>query len=553
MARIFPSDISRLELAGVHPPELETLRELRDRLPAQYHVYHGVHWSREYSAKRIAFGEVDFAVVNTSGGVVLIEQKNGPLLELGDELVKRYADGDKNVNDQIRRSVDNVKEKFKRQNGQPLTTVDYLIYCPDYRVRHLNAATLDRSRIVDATAVGGLAARIQSILGPGIADRTGFADRVHGFLRQTLDLVVDIHTRIAAQERAFIRRSGDLARFISRFQMAPLKLRISGKAGCGKSLLARETFDRAITDGHRPLLVCFNRNLAERLRPLVREGGYVDTFYGFCTRFLASRGQRVDFSRQEGNPRFWNEVQEQVIAESIGEEWQFDTLIVDEGQDFEQEWLDILQLFLTSDANTLWLEDPDQNVYDKPPVALPGFATYRAEDNFRSPERIARFIQGTLPFEFQLGNDLPGFDVVVHGYDDPDEQRKIVARVCTELTRDGFDANDIVVLTCRGANSSVFSELEKVGHLTLRRFTGDYDLFGNQTLTEGRLTFDSVRRFKGQQAPAVVLVDIDPGDLQADRYQRLLYCGMTRATVRLVLVARRVPANDHLFADGKAA
>ena len=98
------------------------------------------------------------------------------------------------------------------------------------------------------------------------------------------------------------------------------------------------------------------------------------------------------------------------------------------------------------------------------------------------------------------------------------------------------------MLTCHGVGNSVFSACEKVGKVRLRRFTDDYDLFGNQLSTDGQLAFDSIYRFKGQEAPAVILVDVDPGPDRMDRAQRLLYCGMTRAVVRLDIVVNR--AND---------
>ena len=43
MARIVPSDLTRLALSGAHAPELETLAALRDTLPDDYTVFHGVH------------------------------------------------------------------------------------------------------------------------------------------------------------------------------------------------------------------------------------------------------------------------------------------------------------------------------------------------------------------------------------------------------------------------------------------------------------------------------------------------------------------------------
>ncbi len=90
-----------------------------------------------------------------------------------------------------------------------------------------------------------------------------------------------------------------------------------------------------------------------------------------------------------------------------------------------------------------------------------------------------------------------------------------------------------------------------VGGYILRRFTQGYDLFGNQLMTPGKLLFESVRRFKGQQAPAIVLVNLDPTPDKWETFRRLLYSGMTRATVRLELVVKADnPLNQLLLSHG---
>ena len=71
---------------------------------------------------------------------------------------------------------------------------------------------------------------------------------------------------------------------------------------------------------------------------------------------------------------------------------------------------------------------------------------------------------------------------------------------------------------------------------TLARFNNDYDLFGNKVYSKGQILFDTVRRFKGQQAAAVVLTDVDPREKHLAQELQVLFCGMTRATVRLEIV-----------------
>jgi hypothetical protein len=91
MARIIPSDLSRLALTGAHEPEIATLAVLRDTLPDDYAVFHGVHWTRQYKGRTL-YGEIDFIVLNGAGRVLCIEQKNGRLEEAQGKLFKDYGD-----------------------------------------------------------------------------------------------------------------------------------------------------------------------------------------------------------------------------------------------------------------------------------------------------------------------------------------------------------------------------------------------------------------------------------------------------------------------------
>lgn len=540
-----------MALAGDHSPELTTLKLLKKQLPEDYTVFHGVHWTREYRGGA-SFGEIDFVVVNRSGDVLFIEQKDGELKESEDGLVKSYGDGEKNVAAQLARSMKKVLEKFQWQHGRDVQLKrDYLIYLPGHRLKNVNAAGVDATRVVDKGSREGLAARIQSLLGTGTDADGGLHDRVHEFFCQAFEVVPDIAAYRETHERRFVRQVGPAASLLANLEMTPFRLRFEGAAGSGKSLLAHQFFSRQAAQGRRILLVCFNRPLAERLQETVSDlsAGYINNFHGFCAEFLEACGQGLRFPKQP-DAAFWARLQEQVTGQDIPDAWRFDTLIVDEGQDFEPEWLEILRLFVPEDADILWLADADQNLYGKPDVELEGFVTYRCRDNYRTPESIARFIRDTLPVAFEPRNDLPGLGVGMHGYTDPADQRKAVDRIIQDRVRQGLDHEGIVILTCHGVDKSVFFETEAIGGIPLRRPTKEYRDH-RQVFTPGKISYDSIYRYKGQQAPAVILVDVDPDPDKPERAQRTLYCGMTRATVRLDIVASETnPANEVLFNAG---
>jgi superfamily I DNA and RNA helicase len=382
---------------------------------------------------------------------------------------------------------------------------------------------------------------------------------VHRFFENCFHLVPDIHAHVKAGERAMVRLPGGLADTLSAIEMVPLKLRIRGTAGCGKSIVAGRYVDAAVASAKRPLLVCFNRSLAERLKMTVSQGTTVDTFYGLMDRFLGARGHSLDYS-QMSSPGFWQKVQEQVICESIDDDWKFDALVVDEGQDFEPQWVDLLRLFIREDADLLWLEDPDQAIrifsekQSSPEPAYLGLGSgligYRARANYRSPETIASYIKRVLPFDFIPANPLPGLGVGVTTYKEPDDQSRRVAAIVTELLRLGFSHGEIVILSMRGLARASLTQEKRVGSFTLSRPTGGYDLLGNQLFEKGQLRFDTVYRFKGQQAPAIILTDIDPGEDRFDHTQRLLFSAMTRATVRLELLVREQNQLAKLLLNG---
>jgi len=252
MAHLIPSDLTPATRCGWFVPEVETLNHLRARLPAEYTVFHSVHWTRE-ERFGTAFGECDIVVVNQAGRVLVIEQKNGSLEETPAGLVKLYPDGAKSVAEQIQRILDGLRQKFRQvHRAHGSLELDYLLYCPDHRVQHVNAAGLDASRIVDAADRDRLAERIQQVLDPGTLHDSARAERIQAFFRQTFEVVPDIHAHINQQEKAYARLAGPLAQLLANLEMTPLRLRIYGTAGCGKSLIATQVFRKVLARSISP-------------------------------------------------------------------------------------------------------------------------------------------------------------------------------------------------------------------------------------------------------------------------------------------------------------
>jgi hypothetical protein len=530
MARAIPDGWRELSVTGAAARERETLAALAARLPDDYTIYHAVHWSNLERGFAV-FGEIDFVVVNPGGDLLLIEQKSGFLEEGPDGLVKRYAGKSKSVAVQMARSANAIRTKLSRRSGCGEPRIETLLYCPDYRVRSPQTAGVVPERIVDADRREQLVAVIAAILPAGEARAE--AREVHRFLRDVIQLEADVSALLGRARELVTRVSGGLAHWARQLDFAPFRLRVTGTAGSGKTQLALAEYRAAAEAGRRPLYVCFNRPLADHFAAIAPAGGMACTFHMLCDRLLRAAGEAPDFA----GPDAFSRLVERAARLVPGEDFLFDVVIVDEGQDFREGWRDLVLRHARPEARLLWLEDPLQNLYGNPPAPLPGWVGIRAAANFRSPRPVVRMLQALLPEDTALEAASP-FDageVGILTYADAEGLQAQVKEAIRQCYSAGFRKEDVALVSYHGREHSQLMPLERLGSNTLRSFTGRYDLLGHPVFSDGDLLLESVYRFKGQAAPAVIFAEIDFTELD-DKAVRKLFVGATRASMKLVLV-----------------
>jgi hypothetical protein len=133
-------------------------------------------------------------------------------------------------------------------------------------------------------------------------------------------------------------------------------------------------------------------------------------------------------------------------------------------------------------------------------------------------------------------------------FDSPQAIQPCTIQAVQRCLARGFALEDIAVISMRGRERSQLLGLDTLGAWTLRRFTGAFDAGGAAVWTEGDLLVESVRRFKGQAAAAVVMTECDFAQLDAMN-RRLLFVGLTRARVHLewVVSASTSVILEHIF------
>jgi superfamily I DNA and RNA helicase len=310
-------------------------------------------------------------------------------------------------------------------------------------------------------------------------------------------------------------------------------VRIQTTAGSGKTQLALRLLEDAAAAKESALYVCYNRPLADAITRIAPTRATVACFHELAIEH---------YRRNYGEPDFSNTETYQLAAEAFHQDSEnftpkYDFLVIDEGQDFDPQWVASLLPLLKPSGRLYLMEDEAQRLYDREAFDLPDAVTLTCNDNHRSPRAVCQVINAlglVSPAIFSKSpyqGELPEF---LHYNSDATLMTQTESAV-EGLLQQGYTLSDIVILTGHGRSKSKLLNSELIGRFTTRRFTGAYTRDGDPLWSDGELMVESIYRFKSQSAPAVILSEVDFVEL-TDKERRKLFVGMTRAQLNLQVV-----------------
>ncbi len=374
--------------------------------------------------------------------------------------------------------------------------------------------------------------------------------RIVGLLRGNFEYLVQPRGDVKRIEESLLRLTEEQYGALDVIQ-DNRRVVLKGLAGTGKTFLAIEAAKRAASEGKRVLLICFNRLLADWMKLAMRD---VNEKRGQLLRVAHLHGLLREIAGNSvairNDREFWSrELPNRVVDCLLEDDCSvppFDLLLVDEAQDIlVDDYLDVLDLLVAGGlAGGHWAFFGD---FDRQAIYLTGgsrtAATMLESLLQRSPHhtnftlrincRNAAPIAETLTLAC---NVRPGYTRFLHemegGGVDPlfwncgEDQEALLNSAASELRR-AFHADEIVILSLNADEKSC------AGHLADREPGKFLPLRQLGTTGASSICYTSVHAFKGLEAPAIILTDIMRLDEQA---RALLYVGMSRARVRLILL-----------------
>ncbi len=394
--------------------------------------------------------------------------------------------------------------------------------CPRWQVSGANDLEALGQRLWDTTSLYRRDARL-----PTSDDINLVCEILSGRNQPVRDLVAIADDRQALADRLTMEQANllNVTRLLNRVE-------IRGGAGSGKTVLAmRQAKDLASGRGggarQRVGVVCYSYGLAEYLRRelLVGSRGKRPAFVGTFEDLGRSWGVPITGDRQDS--RFWEMELPARMAEaalSLDDGARFDAIIIDEAQDFADDWwTPLLNSLRDEQVGGLYAySDENQRVFarfGRPPVAM---VPLLLDHNLRNTRQIGESFVPLAPTSMELrGGDGPEVSFVPARVS---EALEVADEQVEALLEEGWRPKDIALITM-GARHPVQAERQQT-----MGFAGYWDDFWSND----DIFYGHVLGFKGMERRAVVLCVNEDGT--RDRGRERLYVGLSRATDRLVVV-----------------
>lgn len=519
MAKMYPAKLPQHVLDNRKlSSEIRVYDRIRDQVPGDYNCYYSRSWHEADDHGAEFDGEADFILAHRENGLLFLEVKGGRVScrESDGQWISRDRDGfDFRIKNPIAQAKSSKHHFLKRLNADRRLAGRFI------RVRH--AAVLPGSAKPNPPRDLAPDAPLEIIafgdemksLGDWIVRRmsSGIDPRetplgidgmkvVNYHMIGHFELQAHIGVSLAEDAATIERLTGEQAWLLDSFEDSR-EIAISGGAGSGKTVLAIEKAVRDAREGRRTLLTCYNAPLAKHLQNVCEgeENLEVRSFHSLCRTMASAAG--IALANTGNRAYFETELPEALIeAAVLDPELGFDTVVIDEGQDFHDSWLNALRItmkdpdesrFYVFYDNNQRLFTPDQEFIDALPHA--GLTLSR---NLRNTRRIHVLMLKWYEGKKYVAAGPDGQEVGILECRLRQDVLKQVGNRLRDFLRSGeVTAGQVAILSPHGDPKSFPAKI--AGVPTCRA----------DDIRSDAVVYDTVRRFKGLSRPCVFLTGLD--------------------------------------------
>ena len=530
-----PSDIAKRKHV---PSEEKFFNECKEQLSDKYHVFFSVRWYSEENGKRID-SECDFLIFNPDYGFLCIECKGGKgiYVDNDDTWFLKDFDEERKLRCSPYKQAEESMRFFKRYYEDELETAYPGIYgnavvFPNFTVSTPITVESPLALTIDREDMGNLQVRIVEVFryfnvrsGGRVSFMAPDAQKKFiSLINKRIALSIAAGSLIEDKERelAEINQTQDVV--IDLLSHYPRAF-IVGGAGTGKTWIGIKKIKRCIAHGKKPLYLCYNSTLAARVKIIVNSEEA--DIYSVDELAFSLLGDESYYAPVVNGCREYADLFGQLDTPK-----QYDLIVVDEAQDFTEDWAYCVNLLVKDNGSLYVFYDESQNVFSRDfgdKFFIDG-KPFVLRYNIRNTSNIYQYtIDRTLLGTDTLANQIEGVEPDVRKLTRKQAVISFVDSVINKLVnKEGVSPEKIVILSNLELDQSVLKDVN---------YVGGYPLTNLRELSPGAILFAAVEDFKGLEADIVIFInhtfknDTNNADVRA-----IQYTALTRARFYLYVI-----------------
>ncbi|OUN08477.1 nuclease-related domain-containing DEAD/DEAH box helicase [Flavonifractor sp. An9] len=535
MAVMHPSDITKRKHVK---SEEDFFNACRDQLSEKYHVFFSVRWYSEENGKRID-SECDFLIFNPDYGFLCIECKGGKGIYVDDDdtwFLKEY-DEDRKLRCSPYKQAEESMRFFKRYYEDELETAYPGIYgnavaFPKFAVSAPNTVESPLALTIDIGDMENLQSKIVEIFRYFNVKRGGHTSfmspdaqkKFISLINKRVALSVAAGALIEDKERelAEINQTQDVV--IDLLMHYPRAFVIGG-AGTGKTWIGIKKIKRCMLSGKRPLYLCYNATLAARVKEYVgMDGADVYSIDKFAETILGTAYETAPLVN--GCKEYAN------LLERLPALQQYDLVIVDEAQDFTEDWAYCANLLVKEKGSLYVFYDESQNIFSRDfgdKFFIEG-EPFVLRYNIRNTSNIYQYtLERTALGTETLINQIEGVEPDVRKLTRRQAVISFVDSVVNKLVnKEGVSPEKIVILSNLRLDQSALDGVNYIGGYPLTNL--------NETIPGG-VIFAPVEDYKGLESDIVIFINHTyKGEAKTEEIRAIQYTALTRARFYLYVI-----------------
>ena len=364
--------------------------------------------------------------------------------------------------------------------------------------------------------------------------------------------------------------------------------KIKGVAGCGKTLvLAKLAVNANKRTGRRVLILTFNITLKNYIRDRIndiRENFFWNNFY-ITNYHQFFKAEAYKYNIEINNLTDWQDVN--FFANISNLITKYDVVLIDEIQDYRQEWIDIItKYFIDDKTEFIVFGDEKQNIYERemdenkePKIrTISGVWNKSLNTSYRFSSNIGNL---ALLFQKHIFKQKYNYDdlktlstldfekrIIEYHYFNGYNSETLFNKIFDVIKKSGIHPSDIGILSSKIETLREIDSLIKIKKNEKTTITfesqDEFNLFfGNKSkierirkvrkfhfwMKQGTIKLSTTHSFKGWEIHTLFLFIDNEDSGEEKNNAELIYTGLTRARVNLIIFNLGKSKYDNFFKE----